>query len=161
YQLGQTSYFAPDAADNPLLHLWSLGVEEQFYILWPLTLLLLAYSTRHARWIGFIALASFGISLSIFAGYADWAFYSPLPGAWESLAGALLAERYVASKNWARKIPDHLLSTLGITAILVAAFAFDRTRLFPGLYVLLPVVGATLIIASPAGWVNRLLLSNR
>ncbi len=161
YQLGQTSYFALDAGENPLLHLWSLGVEEQFYIFWPLTLLLLSSSRRRARWIWFIGLASFCISLSIFAGHTDWAFYSPLPRAWELLAGALLAERYLAGKNSVRKLPDHVLSTLGITAILVAAFALDRTRLFPGLYAVLPVAGAALIIASPNGWVNRLLLSNR
>ena len=161
YQLGQTSYFALDAGENPLLHLWSLGVEEQFYIFWPLTLLLLSSSRRRARWIWFIGIASFCISLSIFAGHTDWAFYSPLPRAWELLAGALLAERYLAGKNSVRKLPDNVLSTLGITAILVAAFALDRTRLFPGLYALLPVAGAALIIASPNGWVNRLLLSNR
>lgn len=161
YQLGQTSYFALDAGENPLLHLWSLGVEEQFYIFWPLTLLLLSSSRRRARWIWFIGLASFCISLSIFAGHTDWAFYSPLPRAWELLAGALLAERYLAGKNSVRKLPDNVLSTLGITAILVAAFALDRTRLFPGLYAVLPVAGASLIIASPNGWVNRLLLSNR
>jgi len=161
YQLGQTSYFALDAGDNPLLHLWSLGVEEQFYILWPLTLLLLSGSIRRARWIGLIGLASFCISLSIFAGYTDWAFYSPLPRAWELLAGALLAERDLGSEIWRRKLPDNVLSTIGIAAILVAAFALDRTRLFPGLYALLPVVGAALIIASPNGWVNRLVLSNR
>ena len=159
FQLSQTGYFAPDAADNPLLHLWSLGVEEQFYILWPLTLLLLSGLVNRARWIALIGLASFCISLSIFAGYSEWAFYSPLPRAWELLIGALLAERDLSSGG-TRGGADNLLSTLGIAAILVAGFTFDRTRLLPGLYALLPVAGAALIIASPHGWVNRL-LSNR
>ena len=161
FQLGQTDYFAPDAADNPLLHLWSLGVEEQFYIFWPLTLLLVSASQRRGRWIGLFALASFCLALAIFAGHTDWAFYAPLPRAWELLAGALLANHDLSRKQSLSATAQELLGTLGLAAILVAAFALDRTRLFPGLYVLLPVLGATAIIASPDAWVNRLLLSNR
>jgi len=161
FQLRQTSYFAPDAADNPLLHLWSLGVEEQFYIVWPLVLLLISASATRRRWIGLVALASFCSGLAIFAGHTDWAFYSPLPRAWELLTGALLADRNLRSKGPERRLIENVLSTIGIAAILIAAFALDRTRLFPGFYVLLPVGGAALIIASPNAWVNRLLLSNR
>jgi peptidoglycan/LPS O-acetylase OafA/YrhL len=161
FQLSQTGYFAPDAADNPLLHLWSLGVEEQFYIFWPLTLLLISASRRRGLWIALFALASFGIGLGIFAGYTDWAFYAPLPRAWELLAGALLANNDLLRKKGLSATAQNFVGTLGLAAILAAAFALDRTRLFPGLYALLPVLGATAIIASPKAWVNRLLLSNR
>src|ERR1700692_3599518 len=61
FQLGQTGYFAPDAAENPLLHLWSLGIEEQFYIFWP-PLLVLMFGSKHRRfWMAAIAVASFGV----------------------------------------------------------------------------------------------------
>jgi peptidoglycan/LPS O-acetylase OafA/YrhL len=161
FQLGQTGYFAPDAADNPLLHLWSLGVEEQFYIFWPLTLLLISGSRRRNLWIGLFALASFIVGLGIFAGYADWAFYSPLPRAWELLAGALLADDDLSRKERLSAATQNLLGGFGLAAIAIAALLLDRTRLFPGLYALLPVLGASAIIASPGSWVNRRILSNR
>ena len=51
FQLRHAGYFAPDSSENPLLHLWSLGIEEQFYIFWPPALLLMANSERRRRWI--------------------------------------------------------------------------------------------------------------
>ncbi|MCP4621013.1 MAG: acyltransferase [Bradyrhizobium sp.] len=161
FQLSQTGYFAPDAIDNPLLHLWSLGVEEQFYIFWPLTLLLIAGSRRRGLRVALFALASFGSGLAIFAGHTDWAFYAPLPRAWELLAGALLATDSLSRKQRLSATTQNLLAAFGLAAILVGAFALDRTRLFPGFYALLPVLGATAIIASPEAWVNRIVLSSR
>jgi peptidoglycan/LPS O-acetylase OafA/YrhL len=69
FQLRQVGYFAPDAAENPLLHLWSLGIEEQFYIFWPPVLLMLSGSKRRRFWMVVIAAASFGVSLMIFFGH--------------------------------------------------------------------------------------------
>jgi peptidoglycan/LPS O-acetylase OafA/YrhL len=162
FQLRQTGYFAPDASDNPLLHLWSLGVEEQFYIFWPLTILLASGLQQRPRWIGAVALASFAVGLGIFLGYRDWSFYSPLPRAWELLAGALLAERVLRSgyPGWSDGL-SHFLGLLGIAAIIGSATAFDRTSLFPGAHALLPVLGAVLIIAAPQSFVNRILLASR
>jgi peptidoglycan/LPS O-acetylase OafA/YrhL len=77
FQLRHAGYFAPGASENPLLHLWSLGIEEQFYILWPPALLLMAGSDRRRRWMAGLALLSFGVSLLIFLGYKEWSFYSP------------------------------------------------------------------------------------
>lgn len=95
FLLRQTSYFAPDAADNPLLHLWSLGIEEQFYIFWPLILLTIFGLRRRRFWMTAIAAASFGVSLLIFLGYKEWSFYSPASRAWELLVGGLIAERSI------------------------------------------------------------------
>jgi peptidoglycan/LPS O-acetylase OafA/YrhL len=66
FQLRQVGYFASDAAENPLLHLWSLGIEEQFYIFWPPALLFVFGSKRRGVWMAAIAAASFGFSLMIF-----------------------------------------------------------------------------------------------
>jgi peptidoglycan/LPS O-acetylase OafA/YrhL len=163
FQLTQLGYFAPDAAENPLLHLWSLGIEEQFYIFWPPVLLMLCGSRRRSLWIASIATASFGVSLLIFFGYKEWSFYSPISRAWELLAGGIIAnrsldrpEREVSSGQF-----DNLLATIGLAAIIAAAIWLKKESLFPGLYALLPVFGAVFIIISPNAWVNRVLLSSR
>ena len=164
FQLRQAGYFAPDAAENPLLHLWSLGIEEQFYIFWPPVLLMLSGSKRRGFWMVVIAAASFCVSLMIFFGYKEWSFYSPISRAWELLAGGIVANGYVDYPEYEqRRFPqrDNLPATIGIAAIVGAAIGLDRSRLFPGLYALLPVLGAVLIIVSPNSWVNRILLSNR
>ncbi len=164
FQLRQAGYFAPDAAENPLLHLWSLGIEEQFYIFWPPVLLMLSGSKRRGFWMVVIAAASFCVSLMVFFGYKEWSLYSPISRAWELLAGGIVANGYVDYPEYEqRKFPqrDNLLATIGIAAIVGAAIGLDRSRLFPGLYALLPVLGAVLIIVSPNSWVNRILLSNR
>jgi peptidoglycan/LPS O-acetylase OafA/YrhL len=163
FQLWQTGYFAPDIAENPLVHLWSLGIEEQFYIFWPLTLLLIAASKRRRVYIFGLAAASFGASLLVCAGYKDWSFYSPLPRAWELLAGGLIAERQLARKEpdaWMARHRD-LLAVIGIALILAGAFLLDKHSLFPGFAALFPVVGAMLLIASGNSVVNRTLLSSR
>jgi len=162
FQFHQSGYFEPDAAENPLLHIWSLGIEEQFYIFWPLLLVLLFGSKYRRFWIAALAVASFGFSLMIFLGYKEWSFYSPLPRAWELLAGGLLASREVEGlQQQSSPLRDNLVSVAGIAAIISAAAALNRESLFPGLWALLPVVGAVLIISAPAGTVNRVLLSSR
>jgi peptidoglycan/LPS O-acetylase OafA/YrhL len=147
FQLRETGYFAPDAAENPLLHLWSLGIEEQFYIFWPLLLVLL-FATKNRRiWIAALAAVSFGVSLMIFLGYKEWSFYSPLSRAWELLAGGLLASRIVEGpQQQTSPLRDNLVSAAGIAAIVAAAAALDRQSLFPGIWAVAPVLGAVLIL---------------
>jgi len=135
FQLTQAGYFAPDVADNPLVHLWSLGIEEQFYIFWPPALLLIAGSKRRHVYIFALAAASFGASLLVYAGYKDWSFYSPLPRAWELLAGSLIAERQLARKEpdaFAARHQD-LLAVIGIALILAALSCSTRPALFQDL----------------------------
>ena len=164
FQLRQASYFAPDATENPLLHLWSLGIEEQFYIFWPLALLIMFGSKRRRIWMAAIAAASFGVSLMIFFGYKDWSFYSPVSRAWELLAGGIVAngDTDIAEREQRRFAQlENLLAMIGIVAILFAAIGLNKESLFPGLYALLPVLGAVLIIVSPNSLANRIFLSNR
>ena len=162
FQFGQSGYFAPDATENPLLHLWSLGIEEQFYIFWPL-LLVVMFGSKHRRfWIGAVAGASFGVSLMVFFGYKEWSFYSPISRAWELLAGGILANRLVESPDKRPlSLHDNAVAAIGMLAIVGSAIALNRESLFPGAYALLPVLGAVLIISSPNAAVNRILLSSR
>jgi peptidoglycan/LPS O-acetylase OafA/YrhL len=162
FQLTQLGYFAPDAAENPLLHLWSLGIEEQFYIFWPPALLVIGWRWRRT-WMGVIATASFGVSLLIFFGDKDWSFYSPISRAWELLAGGILATNYADVLERAKqRFPqlENLLAALGAAAIVSAAIALNKESLFPGVYALLPVLGAVLIILSPNSLLHRTLLSS-
>ena len=164
FQLRQAGYFAPASADNPLLHLWSLGIEEQFYIVWPGVLLLIARSKSRPLLIFALAAASFAVGLLIFAGYKEWAFYSPIPRVWELLAGGLVAERQIARRDFLKAgfARQHdLQATLGLALIASAAIGLNRDSTFPGVGALLPVLGAVLLILSPASLINRGLLSSR
>lgn len=156
FQLGQLGYFAPLAAENPLLHLWSLGVEEQFYIFWPLALVLLMRSFYRRRYILGAILASLGASVILARVNPDWGFYAPLPRAWQLLIGGLLAEA-----NLVRKSGSHFLGAIGLGAIVASALLFDRSMPFPGALALVPVLGAALVIVSPSAATNRVLLSSR
>jgi peptidoglycan/LPS O-acetylase OafA/YrhL len=162
FQLSQHGYFAPNATENPLLHLWSLGIEEQFYIFWPPILLTIVGSRRRQFWMIALAIASFGVSLLIFFGYKDWSFYSPISRAWELLCGGIVADWHTRHPRRERRSikTDNQLATIGIAAIVGAAIWLKTGSLFPGMFALLPVFGAVLIIVSPNSWVNRILLSN-
>ncbi len=163
FQLRHVGYFDPDMAENPLLHLWSLGIEEQFYIVWPLVLML-AGARIKSSWIIGIAAVSFATSLLIYVGDSQWSFYAPIPRAWELLVGALAAYHFVnRPKGVLASLGSHvdLAGLAGIALIGVAAFAYRRSIPFPGLYALLPTIGALLVIVSGGSWINRKILSSR
>jgi peptidoglycan/LPS O-acetylase OafA/YrhL len=151
----QSGYFEPDARSNPLLHLWSLGVEEQFYLAWPL-LLYLAWRLRVVLLLTVGALAlSLAACLLLSTSDLIAAFYSPLTRLWELQAGALIA--YNAPRFSLRG--ENTIALLG-AALLVAAFLFINEHIFPGPLILLPVAGTALLIANPKAIPNRFLLGN-
>jgi peptidoglycan/LPS O-acetylase OafA/YrhL len=154
----QRGYFEAQPYTRPLLHLWSLGVEEQFYIVWPLLLGLLSrWPKGPAVGIALLGLLSFALNLHLSATDMSAAFYLPLTRAWELMLGAALALRpSPASKRLA-----HGLSLAG-ALLVAAAFLLVREDDFPGWWALLPTLGAALLIgAGPSGWINRRLLSSR
>jgi peptidoglycan/LPS O-acetylase OafA/YrhL len=163
FQLRHVGYFDPDMAENPLLHLWSLGIEEQFYIFWPLALMLAGARIRKS-WIIGIAVLSFGTSLLVYLGYSQWSFYAPIPRAWELLIGGLAAHHVVdhpkaSQASFGSRV--NLGGIAGVALIAAAAFLYNRTIPFPGLYALMPTFGALLIIISGGSWINRTVLSSR
>jgi peptidoglycan/LPS O-acetylase OafA/YrhL len=164
--LGEAGYFDATAETKPLLHLWSLGIEEQFYIFWPL-LLGVAWRRRWPilRVTLAVAIVSFLVNVLTVQPYRAAAFYSPLSRAWELMAGGLLAGmRWQAGASPATSRPavKHVQSIVGVGLIVLGLFVTRSTKAFPGWWALLPVLGAvSCIAAGPNGVLNRYLLSNR
>lgn len=183
--LGEVNYFDSAAEKKPLLHLWSLGIEEQFYIAWPI---LLWYSLKR----GFnallvallLAISSFLYSLYVINFDKSLAFYSPFSRIWELSVGSLLACLF-ASKNsrnslvfntirnrWLlnEKFPNvnssiyiinNILSLSGLFLIVFSVIKFTEKTVFPSFSALFPVFGTALIVsAGRDAWFNRIILSN-
>ncbi|WP_254657248.1 acyltransferase family protein [Sphingobium fuliginis] len=140
-----SGYFGSAAEEAPLLHTWSLAVEEQFYILFPL-LMLCAFRAggRTRLLLGVAALLSFATALLLVDRAPVLAFYLPFPRAWELLAGALLATDMLPPlrNRWAAQ----LCALAGVASIGWALFGFSSATAFPGLNALYPVLGALLIL---------------
>lgn len=165
-----TQYFA-EAAHSPLQHYWSLSVEEQFYVLWPLLFVLLLPRARRTRSRAFVAVVvgsivagSFLISIAESALRPAWAYFSLEARAWELGAGVLAA--YLGARVAGRLAPRALgaLGALGLLLLAVSALVIDGTAMFPGPLAAAPVIGTVaLIIAGehrlPAGGAGRLLAS--
>lgn len=158
----EAGYFDSSANLKPLLHLWSLGIEEQFYIVWPLALWLCRKrGFRELVLITSIGLGSFAINLATAHSHPTADFYSPLSRFWELQIGALLA-----NLNRTRgPLPAIVVDGASFTGMILLAISigtFDSKLSFPGCWALLPTSGAFLLIAAgPNAWVNRYLLSRR
>jgi len=146
-QLRETTYFTQSADAQPLLHLWSLAIEEQFYIVWPLLL----YGTRVMR-VQYLPLAlaiaavSFAINLLTVHTDPMAAFYSPLSRAWELMLGAALA---CVSTERIQNFPVSATarSAIGLVVIMVALFVI-RGAGFPGWAALAPTIATVLVISA-------------
>ncbi|MBM6594110.1 acyltransferase family protein [Microvirga pudoricolor] len=141
----EANYFDSAAELKPLLHTWSLAVEEQFYIALPFLLILCARKRVPVSWaiLGF-AIVSFGVSIWSVR-YASTAGFYLLPSrAWELLIGSCLALQIVPQVR--RPGFREAAATLGLGFILVAVFMYSKETPFPGLYALLPCLGAALMI---------------
>lgn len=143
----QGGYFAPAAETQPLLHTWSLGVEEQFYLVAPFVLL--AFARYLTRWRAPIFWALFAASLgaSAWGVYAEtrWAFFLPHSRAFELMCGVALAMGLVPR---AKGRANEALAALGLAMIAFAVFGFGPSTPFPGFAALVPAIGAALLIHS-------------
>ncbi|HEX2755749.1 MAG TPA: acyltransferase family protein [Candidatus Limnocylindrales bacterium] len=163
FALASGDYFANVAAPSPFLHFWSLAVEEQFYLVWPALILIVARGV-HAR--RRVVLALLGLVMASFVGNvvltdlaANWAFYSLPTRAWELGLGGLVA--VVAGAGIVDRAPRGLASVfgwLGLAAILIATFSFDQAMAWPGSAALVPAVGAAVLVASGRGRLGPSLL---
>ncbi len=183
---GEAGYFDNSAETKPLLHLWSLGIEEQFYIAWPL-LLWIAWK-RNVSLLTvtvLVAVVSFGLNLREVRTDAAAAFYAPQTRVWELLCGSVLAwvglyrreavvtlrvklDRWLSARL-GRAQPDlggtalpNLLAWSGVGFLAYGFGQINGNLSFPGAWALLPVLGTVLLIAAgPTAWVNRTILSHR
>ena len=157
----ESGYFDAVAETKPLLHLWSLGVEEQFYILWPIIICLAFRKRRSVETMWVIALMSFAANVYLTDTNPVAAFYSPASRFWELMIGALLAYRTVLQAPSA-SAPGNAKATLGALCLVCGFLVIDRESAFPGWLALLPTVGAGLLIAAgPRAWLNKNVLSHR
>lgn len=145
----EAGYFDVTAEEKPLLHLWSIAVEEQFYLLFPALLLLLGRGRRVVASVLAIFVASFAFSVWGVTHAPSGTFYL-LPGrAWELMLGALLALGVVPRSE--NRILREGMAAAGVALIAFAIFAYSTDTLFPGPAALAPCLGAALIIAGSAG----------
>ncbi len=156
------NYFGITAQELPLQHLWSLAVEEQFYLIFPLVLWGLLRRPKKTVWIALGLVFAFSLAYSTLAAgmRPTQAFYSPASRAWELLLGALVALRPLPSvgpNRWSA-----VLSVAALAAILVPVAFYSSTTTWPGLHAAIPCLGTAILLAlhgnfrTPAAWLLRL-----
>ena len=161
----ESGYFDTASELKPLLHTWSLAIEEQYYLLFPP--LTLAVWRLGKRWIlGVLAMIAFlSFSLAVWGSYYKpaAAFFLLPARAWEFLLGGFLAFYILEFKNVnVSTTIKQMVSSLGLLLILYSVFSFEKNTPFPGIYALAPTIGAALIIvfAAPNTFVGAILSSS-
>jgi peptidoglycan/LPS O-acetylase OafA/YrhL len=163
----EAGYWDAPATSKPLLHIWSLGVEEQFYLVFP-ALLLLAWRFRAITWFLLLAgIASFALNVALVDAHQSFTFYLPLTRFWEFIAGALFACCNLAKGKAAMPALSALsapqwrdYSATGGMLLIVAGISLASEKSFPGWWALLPVFGSFFLIgAGPQAWLNRHVLA--
>lgn len=157
----ESGYFDNQAVSKPLLHLWSLAIEEQFYVFWPLLLAFVWKQKTGFLKITFaIAILSFVANIYLIKYHPVAAFFLPFSRFWELMLGGTLSyitlHRPQIISNYI-----NLQAALGFSLILISLFTINEARAFPGWWALLPTFGAFFIIAAgPSAWLNIKILSN-
>lgn len=145
-----TSYFAAASSEIPLLHLWSLGIEEQFYIFWPLILMALYRPSRAKLFFciaALIGLGSFLLGEILFSRFPSFVYYMLPTRAGELLIGGIVA--FFVLRNLGPKVPKKVVAPMAIIGILLIGLSFfmlSEGQVFPGLRAIPPTLGTALLI---------------
>lgn len=151
--MGEAGYFDVASHLKPLLHLWSLAVEEQFYILWPIVLAF-AFRTKIPLFTLLLAMCAVSVAFSAWSATqsATLHFYHPLSRFWELGAGCLMAWlKFNGYSIDSSRIMRRWGATLGLILIVLSFTILDAKLLFPGFWALIPVLGACLCIGCGSG----------
>lgn len=159
----EAGYFDSSADFKPLLHFWSLGIEEQFYLLWPL-FLVVAFKLKHlGKALCLVVIVSFFWNISLLESEPTGAFYFPGSRFWELAVGGLLAygEKNLSLSYKRQSYLKDLLGLGGFGALLVCFYFYNSELQYPGFFALIPVVATLFIIlAGPQSIINKTILSS-
>jgi peptidoglycan/LPS O-acetylase OafA/YrhL len=157
----QSGYFDTAAQSKPLLHLWSLGIEEQFYIVWPMLLVLLwRWTKKILPVICLLALVSFSLNVFLVGRAPSLTFYFPITRIWELLFGSALAWFTLTYGTLRSRTLRESSAVAGSLLIIISLSFISERRPFPGWWALLPTLGTVLLInAGSQAWINRRLLA--
>ena len=164
---GQVGYFAQASYALPLLHLWSLGIEEQFYIVWPVVITRLKKHRNGLLWTFLVlCIASFVTTQYLHTTDSEAAFYWPISRFWElgigGIAAWILSTYHIPYAQTSVQKITRELSWAGFILLCIGFTTISDATMFPGYSALIPTVGAfMLIVAGGQTWVSRVLLTNK
>ncbi len=160
----ESGYFDKAAESKPLLHLWSLGIEEQFYLIWPIIILSI-FKIKH-KWpaLIFIFTCSFITNIALIQTSTTTSFYWLFSRAWEFILGAGIAKIQLTHTSLDSKFPKIFFNFIGVVAfaaILLVFAKLNSQELYPGFWALIPTIGTALIILSKNSIFNQKILENK